>query len=236
MKERGVKFKIGLICILSIILISGCSSENKETKKVQTEDHPIDINNEEESNDDNEASLDDLETINDNPVGKYKAQGVTNFVVIKEYQPGKTMPDIYLEKDHPYIVDIESTLEKFFTALYEIDYKTITADRHKPFFEGELEPDSSFTDISLEQEYEVITAVKDIELRSINFEPGMQKARIGSSVTYFVKQSSETQHPYANKYLEGNNMIVDVTSDVENIDGTWKVTHAIELVPEILED
>lgn len=254
MRNKGVS-KIGFVIfiIFSILLIAGCGSGEKEIPRVHIEENEDnneindyenevidqeDINtNVNEVSSEAEVELQDgLEVVNGSPVGEYRASGITDFLVTKEYKPGKFMPDIYLEKEHPYITEINDKLVDFFNALYEVDYKTITADRHEPFFEGELEKDSPFLDISREQNNEVITEVKDVKISSINFESGMQKARIGSSVIYYVHQSTETEHPYSNKYLEGNDMIVNVTSDVEKIDGEWKVTHAVELAPKILED
>lgn len=248
-KKYISKISFFILIIFSALLVVGCSSGKEETPRVDIEENEEnnemnedealdqeDTNENELSNEEEVVMQDDLEVVNGNPIGKYRAGDITDFMVLKEYKPGKFMPDVFLEKEHPYITEINDILIEFFDALYEVDYKTITADRHEPFFEGELEKDSPFLDISREQNNEVVTEVKDVEIRSINFESGMQEARVGSSVIYYVHQSTETEHPYSNKYLEGNDMIVKVTSDLEKIDGEWKVTHALELAPKILED
>lgn len=247
-----------LFIIFTILLFAGCGTVDQEKLDINSEDNLVTDGNEyldEDKNENAESYLEDentneneeldqeevpmrdgLEVVNGNPIGEYSADDITKFIVTKETDSGTLMPDVYLDKEHPYIQEINDQLTEFLTALYEVDYKTITASRHEPFFEGELPEDSSFVDISGELRDEVITEVKEVQIRTINFENEMQEARVGSSVIYYVHQSSEEEHVYSNKYLEGKDMIVDVTTDLEKIDGEWKVTHAIELVPEILED
>lgn len=47
--------------------------------------------------------IDGLEVMDGNPIGEYLGDGITKFMVLREYKPEKFMPDVYLEKDHPYI-------------------------------------------------------------------------------------------------------------------------------------
>lgn len=250
--DRKEIFKNGfaLIFMISTLLLAGCGSVEEEKPAINSEDNRVpeasedidenagpDQEAENKESDQEEVLMrDGLEVINGNPIGEYSAAGITKFIVTKETDSGSLMPDVYLDIEHPYIIEINDKLTEFFNALYEVDYKTITADRHEPFFEGELGADNSFLDISGELRNEVITEVKEVEVRNINFSNEMQEARVGSSVIYYVHQSSEEEHVYANKYLEGQDMIVNITSDLEKINGEWKVTHAIELAPKILED
>lgn len=253
MKNNNISRILFVLMICSAFLFAGCSSSSVKTPNPgldeeksnaaadETDEFEEDEELEEDAEDDKALDedvemIDGLEVVDGNPIGEYQADGITKFMVLKEYQPEKFMPDVYLEKDHPYIQEIEASLTELFIALYEVDYRTITADRHEPYLVGELRSDSSFTDTSREIADKVVTEFVDAEIRTVNFDPGMEVARIGSDVIYYVKESTETESPYGNKYLPQETMIVSVTSDVEKIDGEWKATHAIELVPKILGD
>lgn len=233
----------------TVLLLAGCASPAQEKSTsdfekdlVLEDDEPLHEPDDEKTEEDETfeqeevPTKDGLEVIDGNPIGEYEASGVTKFIVTKETETGTVMPDKFLTEEHPYIQGIKEQMTNILHALYEVDYQTITDNRHEPFFHGELPEDSSYLDISRELRDEVITEVREVEVRTVNFESGMEKARVGNTVIYYVQQSSEEEGLMFNKYLEGKVMTVNVTSDVEMIDGEWKVTHVIELVPEVLED
>src|SRR5699024_4928926 len=129
----------------------------------ETDEFEDDEELEEDAEDDVEM-IDGLKGVDKNRIGEYEADGITDFMAVREYQPEKFMPDVYLEKDHPYIQEIEASLTELFIALYEVDYRTITADRHEPYLVGELRSDSSFIDTSREIANKVVTEFVDAEI------------------------------------------------------------------------
>lgn len=250
-KKSLRSYNILLIVVLSALFIAGCGSNDKDVMGADLEGnadvtHPdLNDNNDIENGDEieeNDAGLKAtgdngaLEVIDGNPVGDYLTSDITKFMIIKkDPETNNNRPGGFLKDSHPYIEEIGDSLEDVLMALYEIDYKTITDDRHEEYLIGELSEDSEFLNISGELANEVITEVKEINTKGIDFQDGMEQARVKSEIIYHVTQSLDDGAVF-NRYLKGADYAVLPTSEVEKRDGEWKITHILDGFPEVIED
>lgn len=245
----SLKNYITLFILLSVLLIVGCSSTSQQDQHNTSEKNPAvnetndtEITNNEEKDEEETANKEEdnvdgtLEVIDGNPIGKYQSNDKTPFMIIKKHpETGGSRPGGFLNDDHPYIKEIHDTLEDLLNALYEIDYKTITDDRHEEFLIGELSEDNTFLNIKGEQGDEVITKIKSIKTTAIDFHDGMEQARVKSEIVYHVLQSKEDGGAF-HRYLEGEDYEVTATTEVEKIDDEWKIIHIIDGFAEVIED
>lgn len=244
--KRNFKSYIGLLIIFTSLFLVGCGSNDTEPEaQVEVEAQVIEeIKSEEteETDSEHESEVEEanfeegLEVIDGSPIGDYKASGVTHYMIIKiDPLTQNNRPGGFLEGDHPYIKEIDSKLEDLFMVLYEIDYKTLTDDRYADILKGELDEDNEYRNITGAISNEVITEVIDINTRTIDFQVGMEQARVSSEVIYHVLQSQEQESVW-NTYLEGRNFVASVISEVERIDDQWEVVHVFELTVKELDE
>lgn len=256
--KRKIKSYLGVFIIFTALFLVACGSTEKEseingdldnqtiedTDSEEIENSSIDENEsieEVEGNESEEDQVDpgledELEVIDGSPVGPYKVSDKTDFMLVE------TDPDTrnnkfkgFIAEGHPYIAEIGQTLEDLYVALYEIDYQTLTDNRHEPFLTGELDEDSDYRKIAGAISNEVITEVVSIDTKNIDFQVGMETARVSSAITYNVLQSNE-QPSVWNKYLEGETFVANSVAEVERIDDQWVIKSVIAMTVDQLED